>query len=219
MEATRLADWLKDSKDDYEKTWSVVDSELYDLCGRKRHDLLRDVYTKVAIINRVYMAGISRSVAAGVDSDAELRVSRVLADCSDEVSSRLGELERIDDLSRTSMRTIVAAHGSLTKRLGEGLGARSLSSFVSKYLHFHCPIVPIYDSRVVESIGRVLANRVPAHTRTDQLLERPPVFDANYYWYAGRFLVIWQLANEAVPEMTVKLLDHALWRGVGEEIL
>ena len=39
-----------------------VDNELYDLCRRRpSHDDFADAYTKVAIIGRVYEAGVARA--------------------------------------------------------------------------------------------------------------------------------------------------------------
>ena len=214
MEARELARWLAEAWEDYQATWAVVDQELYDLCARRNHDRVADVYAKVAIINRVYMAGISRSVAGSEDADAELRVSQLLLACRDELSAHVAQPQGIDDLTTESMAVIVTAHGSITQRLAGDLGATNLCSFVSKYVHFHCPIVPIYDSRVAEHIVDVLREHVPRGTRTDRLLKRPAIYDASYYWYAGRFLKLWQLAKEAAPGVTVKMLDHALWRGV-----
>lgn len=60
----------------------------------------------------------------------------------------------------------------------------------------------------------VLGERVPRFTRTDSLLERPTVYDPNYYWYAGRFFRLWETLGETNPGVTVKMLDHALWRGL-----
>ena len=213
MDATELSDWLSEAWKDHQGTWAVVDHELYDLCARKGHDRLEDVYAKVAIINRVYAAGIARSVAARGSEDAELLVSRLLVDCRDQLSECLAHLEQVEELTSVSMVAIVAAHGSLTRRLASEIGGVNLCSFLSKYLHFHCPSVPIYDSRVAEHIAGVLGHQVPRGTRTDRLLPRPPIYDPSYYWYTGRFLKLWELVQESTPGATVKMLDHALWRG------
>lgn len=214
LDTGQTARWLAEAWDDYRRTWSVVDDELHDLCARKGHERHDDVYAKVAIINRVYNAGISRSVRGTESGDAELRVSQLLADCHGAFSADLDRIRAFDDLTSDSMATIVAAHGAITQSLARGLDATNLCSFVSKYLHFHCPIVPIYDSRVAETVAEILADVVPKGTRTQRLLERPAVYDPSYYWYAGRFLTLWQLARDAAPDATVKMLDHALWRGV-----
>ena len=57
-----LAVWIGDAWKDYQETWAMVDEELHDLCHRHGHERFKDVYTKVAMVNRVYMAGITRVV-------------------------------------------------------------------------------------------------------------------------------------------------------------
>jgi hypothetical protein len=213
VDATELSDWLAEAWSDYQSSWAVVDQELYDLCRRKNHDRLEDVYAKVSIINRVYMAGLARSIQGSEDLDAELTVGRLLLEHEHEVSSQVRSLQSIDDLTAETVGAIVEAHGTITRQLAPRLGGVKLSSFISKYLHFHCPMVPIYDSRAAEHIVEALGDDVPLGTRTDTLLLPPPTYDPNYYWYAGRFLKLWELARDATPSVTVKMLDHALWRG------
>lgn len=148
MDAAELSDWLAEAWSDYQSSWAVVDQELYGLCERKGHDQLEDVYAKVAIINRVYAAGITRSVAGNEETDAELRVARLLLECQGEMSSHLRHLRSLQALSKQNMTTVVASHGWFTTHLAPSLEDTNLCSFMSKYLHFHCPTVPIYDSRV-----------------------------------------------------------------------
>ena len=53
---------LSDAINDYKDSWKPVDLELYDLCRRRPcHDDLADVYTKVAVVGRVYTAGVARA--------------------------------------------------------------------------------------------------------------------------------------------------------------
>ena len=71
--------WLSDAKMDYEADWKVVDDELYELCRRRgRHDDFNDVYPKVAIVGRVYMAGVSRAWCGERDHDHEAETARAL---------------------------------------------------------------------------------------------------------------------------------------------
>ena len=60
-----LGAWLDDAWKDYQGTWAMVDEELHDICHRHGHEQFEDVYTKVAMVNRVYMAGITRVVWGG----------------------------------------------------------------------------------------------------------------------------------------------------------
>lgn len=71
-----LAAALSDAKADYEHGWKLVDNELYELCRRPRHADFDNVYPKVAIIGRVYSAGVSR--AWGRKRDSENRTTQVL---------------------------------------------------------------------------------------------------------------------------------------------
>jgi len=55
----------------YRTTWQTVDTELYELCQRRPGQrAFADVYPKVAVIGRVYAAGISRSSRASGDREA-----------------------------------------------------------------------------------------------------------------------------------------------------
>jgi hypothetical protein len=99
-------------------------------------------------------------------------------------------------------------HHSVTR----GISHRSvklLTSFVSKYLHFHNPIVPIYDSRAEVAIGK-LVNRRSRLVREAQMAlpEGLPV----YRNFVAAFVVLYQLAAETTLKPSVKELDHLLWR-------
>jgi hypothetical protein len=204
--------WLDDACADYQGSWAAVDCELHDLCRRKGHASFEDVYTKVAIINRVYMAGISRIVRhEKFKADPEAAVVRGLAGIASDIESSLGKLTSISDLTAETMSTIVDVHGAITQDLSEQLGGANLRSFVSKYLHFHCPFVPIYDSLAASAITKVLAPFVERWAEPKDILPRPEHADATYYWYAARFLQLWELARAAKPDATVKMIDHGLW--------
>jgi hypothetical protein len=51
---------LKHAIENYEATWQQVDTELYNLCRRRPNQrTFADVYAKVSMIGRVYVAGIA----------------------------------------------------------------------------------------------------------------------------------------------------------------
>ncbi|MBU2602473.1 MAG: hypothetical protein KKA32_09940 [Actinobacteria bacterium] len=207
-----LASWLSDAWTDYQNGWAAADRELYDLCVRRGHDSFIDVYTKVAFINRVYAAGISRSIPTAAGADGETRVAQALVDSRVHVGASLTRLSGLDGINPDALMTIVEEHAKLVDQLALHCGGVRPTSFASKYLHFHCDLVPIFDSRVVEAIGKVMAPHIPRYQPTQQLLPRPPQYEPNYYWYVGRFLRLWELAGEVTPTPTVKMLDHALWQ-------
>lgn len=60
----------------YDERWRTADDELYALCRRRNNPRdFPDVYTKVAIIGRVYRAGVARSWRASGDAETEIAKS------------------------------------------------------------------------------------------------------------------------------------------------
>jgi hypothetical protein len=125
--------------------------------------------------------------------------------------SSLRMLNPVSDLNADTMSLIVGVHGMVTQGLSERLHGANLRSFVSKYLHFHCPFVPIYDSLTAAAITKVLAPYVKQWARPTDILPQPDHVDPTFYWYAARFLQLWEQARQAKPGVTVKMIDHALW--------
>jgi hypothetical protein len=135
----------------YKASWEPVDSELYDLCRRRPScDNLADVYTKVAIIGRVYEAGVARSWRG--EGDPEREVAGVLIEQADLIRNGLRSLENRSFDQHTAAE-IVELHGHITRAISHRTASVFLTSFVSKYLHFHSPVVPIYDSNAQAAIG------------------------------------------------------------------
>src|SRR5487761_1513866 len=127
----------------YEVGWKPVDDELYDLCRRRAsHRDYSDVYTKVTMIGRIYEAGISRAFRGS--GNAEVVVARELVAQSGLLEEQLVALTG-RQFDRQIALEIVELHGRITGSLAMSTGNVWLTSFVSKYLHFHCPVVPIYD--------------------------------------------------------------------------
>ena len=127
--------------------------ELYNLCCRHRpgHRSLADVYPKVAIINRVYAAGLSRSFKAP-SGGAEMAVTDGLIRLADLIEQSLKDLAG-RQFDRQSAARVVELHGKVAKGLLPYTDNTWQQSFVSKYLHFHCDIIPIYDSYADHAIS------------------------------------------------------------------
>lgn len=144
---SRLSEAIKS----YEASWKPVDGELYELCRRRaRHDVFVDVYTKLAIIGRVYEAGVARAWRG--EGDPETEVTRVLIELADLVRNGLRSLEN-RSFERPVAAEIVELHGHVARAISHQTNGVFLASFVSKYLHFHCPIVPIFDSNAQAAIA------------------------------------------------------------------
>lgn len=102
-----------------------------------------DVSTKVAIIGRVYEADVARTWRG--KGDPETEVTRVLIEQADLVRTGLHSLEN-RSFDRQTAAEIVELHGHVARAISHRTDGVFLASFVSKYLHFHCPTVPIFDS-------------------------------------------------------------------------
>lgn len=194
---------------DYEASWKPVDSELYDLCRRrKRHDDFADVYTKVAIIGRVYEAGVARAWRG--EGDPETEITRVLIEQADLIQSGLQRLEG-DLFERQTAARIVELHGDVTRAISHRSGKRFLASFVSKYLHFHSPIVPIFDSNAQAAIGGFVDQELVDPIR--ETLTALPEWARAYRNFVAAFVVLYERAcSETTLTPTVKELDHLLWQ-------
>src|SRR5215469_12044781 len=130
---TRLAIAIKS----YEASWKPVDNELYDLCRRRSgHRGFADVYTKVAMIGRVYEAGVARAWRG--EGDPETEITRVLIEQADLIEEGLRRLKDRPFDKQTAAQ-IVELHGHIARAISHRTNGVFLGSFVSKYLHFHCP--------------------------------------------------------------------------------
>jgi hypothetical protein len=79
-----------------------------------------------------------------------------------------------EPISLQDMVTIVALHARFTAVLaGVTTDGKTPRSFASKYLHFHNPVVPIYDSYAVAGIARLVrwdASEIPFVARLAAML-------------------------------------------------
>jgi hypothetical protein len=209
IDGSRLADQLTQAIEEYQEGWQPVDSELYDLCRRRPSQRdFADVFTKVAIISAVYSAGLDRTWRGSGDPVVE--TARCLISQAELLDRALNKL-RNRHLDRTSLVEIVALHGSVTRALSFPAGNIWLTSPVSKYLHFHCPIVPIYDGRADNHIRRFV-DRTDTY-RLQALLAEPDDWAKPYFKFARAFLVLYeQIYTETSLRPTVKEVDHLLWR-------
>ena|SRR5690348_1781166 len=203
--SVRLAEAIRN----YEASWKPVDSELYDLCRRRAsHRDRADVYTKVAMIGRVYEAGVARAWRG--DGDPETEIRDVLIERADLIERGL---ERLKDraFGRPQAAGIVELHGHIARAISLRTKDRFLTSFVSKYLHFHCPIVPIYDSNARTAIGQLVHQDVVTEVR--ETMAGMADWATAYRDFVAAFVALYERANtETAQRPSVKELDHLLWQ-------
>lgn len=209
VEDTELTERLTEAIKNYQTSWKPVDAELYGLCERRpSHRDLADVYTKVAMIGRVYEAGVARAWRG--EGDPETEIARVLVEQAGLVESGLRRLKD-RPFDRQAADEIVELHGHVARAISRRSGQVFLASFVSKYLHFHCPIVPIFDSNAQAAIGQFVD--WDAVTAIREAMADLPEWARVYRNFVAAFVVLYRRAYAKTPlEPTVKELDHLLWR-------
>jgi hypothetical protein len=198
-------------------TWAKYDEPLRAICrSQPDHRSLDAVVAKVGLVQRAYEAGLERHVRRG-NENAIVVVARALLrkhKVVDAAIGRLAGLGRGDRFDGGRLATILEVHATLLAVLCPlTRGGNVPRSFASKYLHFHCGAVPIYDERA----RRVLSNAVDWYGgrdtwRRDDVasFRRPASADAPYSRFGLQFLAMWNDAKAAGASVTVRALDAYL---------
>jgi hypothetical protein len=182
----------------------LLDSTLYDLCAKHPgHTDRREVHAKFCIVNRTYAAGLERSIGVGGLSSV---VDHVLNN-----RDRMGKIIRHvralkGPLNPDKLEIILRAHAQLDSLMSEiTQKGHSVRSFASKYLHFHNPLVPIYDALAWASL-RELAPRAP------KVL--PKNGDRTFRRFLERFWSLHRELRRAGRKPTARRIDsYLLYRG------
>lgn len=135
---------------------------LYRMCSEEPfHNNREIVRSKARVIAKTYE--VSRNLGGDYDIVAEALCSRKL-----DLDWHLSQLAD-SEFTEASLPFIVSTHGrtdrAICKRLKKVAGGRNVhsrASFVSKYLHFHCPSVfPILDSLAEAGIRLKVNEKMP----------------------------------------------------------
>lgn len=188
---------------------------LYYLCQRfPNHAKRGEINAKLFIIGRTYATGIERAIISPKNGQGGsiYCLSDYLFEHCDEINAILRPLKSIKEpLNVKKLLAIIEAHGKLVSlirpimRKSSKKKSLDTRSFVSKYLHFHCPAVPIYDNNAANCLRRLVPWR-----DVDPLKDTPPDADHSYIRYVTRFLKLYQEAMEAGLNPTVKHVDAYL---------
>lgn len=152
------------------------------------------------------MAGVSRAWGGDRDRDPETETARALVGQAALIRDGLQRLEG-RPFDRQTAGAIIELHADVTNAVS-GRSVKFLTSFVSKYLHFHRPIVPIFDTRAQAAIGKLVDQKLVREVRIGLLKGVP-----DYRNFVAKFVALHERAHaETGLEPTVKELDHLLWR-------
>jgi len=193
----------------YQATWVTYNDVLYSMCrDRPGHSALPDVVAKVGIVARAYAAGLERHG----DPDgpgAVVGVARALTDNCKEVDALVSELKSVagtgEVVGHRELLEVVRVHGRIQALVASATRS-SVRSWVSKYLHFHAPGVPIFDSRA----RGVLEGRYDRRKARNRHFRRPDSADYHYWSFCNRFLSMWLEARSHGLDVSVRRLDQYL---------
>jgi hypothetical protein len=204
------ADEIRNAVDEFNKEWAAVDQVLYDLCrAHPGHSTLRHVMAKVVLIGRGYTSGIERCVQPAAGEQAIVLVGRYLYEHGGAVDEIIAAVQSTaEPLTADAMQRIVEQHGRLTALLGTlPQCTRAPRSFASKYLHFHHPAVPIFDSYVAGQLTGMVpwpAKGLP--------FDRPSCGDPEYWEFCVRLYCLQRMCREQGLDPSLKQLDAWLWK-------
>ena len=154
--------WKSSARKDYrdaqierQKLYSNIDRILYGMCKKwPDHGNLVEVSAKVTIIGRTYATGIERKGNKDKKKGLIETVSKILYRKREIIDRNIRLLRPHKRLTKNAQIQILTSHGRIVSILRNGTRSKiNFRSFVSKYLHFHAPIVPIFDSRAAKMIN------------------------------------------------------------------
>ena len=203
------ADQLVAATRAFDLDWGGVDDVLYELCREHPgHSDRRAATAKLALIGRAYSAGLERRVTPPNGQQAITVIAEFVHAHHTEVDAIIESLARVKEpLTEQAIQDVVEVHGRFTRLLREvATDGKAPRSFAAKYLHFHHPVVPIYDSYAAIGVAKLVrwdSKNLP--------FARPDEGDLEYYEFCVRFWRLYHACQQAGLEVTVKTLDHFLW--------
>jgi len=150
-----LDDYISFHRSPRSKIGDKGNEVLYDMCKKyPSHENIDEIIAKIWLIGRSYAAAIERRKNKKESNDnfyvwAANKIKKFGFD------EKINNIPNKDKLDTKSVGVICEAHSYVTKRFYE-ITKLSKRSLASKYLHFHRPIVPIYDSRARLSISELI---------------------------------------------------------------
>ncbi|MGD0997110.1 MAG: hypothetical protein ABR941_02155 [Thermoleophilia bacterium] len=204
------AEQLTNAAASFDRDWGAVDEVLHGICERHPgHSDRRAVTAKIALVDRAYSAGLERQVRPNEGEQAIVKIAAFMLDQASEVDEIIAGLDALHEpLDKTAMTVVVVQHGRLTALLREITANHTAArSFAAKYLHFHRPVVPIYESYAA---ARLIAL---VHWDGKQIpFEQPPGSDDPYWDFCARFFRLYDACHQQRLSVTVKELDAYLWQ-------
>lgn len=194
---------------DYQSNWKARDDALRALCKKyPNHKYRHGSNAKLWIIARSYATGVERRIeSAGTQGSAIEQLSDHFWKNRVSVDKIIRSLHSVrEPLTDTKLAQIADAHGRLVRIVQRILKRKEHPrSFVSKYLHFHNPAVPIFDSVVVKGMRKLYPRR-----REDGSIAASKVQDKDYRSFLMRFSLLYREVRRQGATPSVRFCDYYL---------
>ncbi len=145
-----------------DKKWVLGNNVLYKLClDYPNHINNEEIRAKIWLIGRSYAASIERRINKKRINDDfyDYVVQKFIKfNTKTKFDERLSKLKD-KKFSEEILKDSLIIHKELTNFFKELTGNKK-RSLASKYLHFHVPIFPIYDSKSNNSIGKIVKGKI-----------------------------------------------------------
>lgn len=189
----------------YERDSSLTYETLQSLCeAHPSHEAMREVKAKILIIGRTFAAQIERKVASDKSQGSSAgTVASHFVKHGKKIDKWITEIPTGDRLSEEGLSVVLRNHARLVKLLSNiTIKKQDVPSFASKYLHFHRPIVPIYDSEARRALRRLVPLK---RDRARPKLDKDP-----YRIFVMRLRELNRQAIEDHEQPTIRELDQYL---------
>jgi hypothetical protein len=200
----------ENSVTDYKEKWRTLDEVLYTLCrDHPGHDRFDGICAKLSIIGRTYSTGIERQIKSdNTQGSSMLQLANYFFEHRAEIDSIISDASALmEPLTKEGIVAILIAHGKLVRLLtGITKNGYRPRSFVSKYLHFHNPVFPIYDSVASRKIRQIV--QFEDVRAIDFKVDGTS--DSEYNDYVRRFYALYQHSMDRGLPITVRSLDYYL---------
>ncbi len=195
---------LKDFEKNKNNKDNLSNKILYKMCqDYPLHTNPEEIRAKILLIGRVYAAAIERRKnKKNINEDfyEEVVDKFIKFNQNNNLDLKLQTL-RNKEFNEDTLKDILAIHSELVgffKKL-TGLEKRSLAS---KYLHFHVPIFPIYDSRANATIKKIIGGSI----KNPKLLG-----DKRYSKFCCKIIFLYNIIKQQIGENpTLRQIDTYL---------
>jgi hypothetical protein len=163
------------------------------------HTAVDEVYAKIRLINRAYLANLHFGTR-----NAEWNVAEKFV--KGKANAVITSIRSFSEFSPEALPKVLDSHEKLVK-LARQVTGKVHNSFVSKYLNFHCPeVVPVFDSNASDAIWEAAQPPESEFSQYDRRVNR------EYCYYCCSLLELTRLLrNRGIEAPRLKLLDVLLY--------